>query len=74
MSARKKHFGDLISFIQETTSAQNITLIQKVDSYPWDLLRVLKNRLAPSNEARSLEVGQSYHKLCKKPGSQNLKA
>ena len=69
---QKKAFGDLISFIQETTSAQNITLIQKVEPYPWDLLRALKNRLAPSDEARSLEVEQSYHKLCKGPRSQDL--
>ena len=68
----KKAFSDLISFIQETTSAQNITLIQKVKSYPWDLLRALMNRLAPSDEAQSLEVNHSYHKLCKGPGSQGL--
>ena len=36
------------------------------------MLRALKNRLAPSDHARSLEVERSYHKLCKGPGTQGL--
>ena len=71
---QKKVFGDLIFFIQETTSAQNITLIQKVKPYSWDLLKALMNKLAPSDKAQSLEVEQSKHKLCKGPESQDLEA
>lgn len=53
---QKRAFGDLISFIQDTISAHNVTFIQEAEPYPWDTLRALKNGLAPSDHARSLEV------------------
>lgn len=31
-----------------------------------------KTRLAPKDEARSFEIEQKYHTLCKGPGAQNL--
>lgn len=36
------------------------------------MLRALKQRLAPSDEARNLGIEQRYHKLCKGPGTQNI--
>lgn len=69
---QKRAFGELVSFIQETISAYNSTLIREVEFDPWDMLRALKNRLAPSDHARSLEVERNYHKLCKGPGTQEL--
>lgn len=68
----EKAFWDLISFIQETIAAHNVTLIQKEESHPWNILRALKQRLAPSDEARNPAIEQRYHKLCKGPGTQNL--
>lgn len=69
---QEKAFGDLTAFIQDTIAANNVIFIQKEDSHPWNILRALKNRLAPSDEARSLAVEQKYHKLCKGPGTQDL--
>ena len=69
---QQKAYADLITFIQETVTVQNATYIQKVDAHPWNLLRALKERLAPSDEARSIEIENKYHKLCKGPGKQDM--
>lgn len=71
---QRKAFGDLISFIQETIAAHNVTFIQKEESHPWNLLQALEKRLTPSDEARNLEIEQTYHKLCKGLGTQNVEA
>ncbi|MCJ1469801.1 hypothetical protein MMC07_008443 [Pseudocyphellaria aurata] len=39
---REKAFGDLITFIQDTIAAHNVTFIQKEEPHPWDYLRALK--------------------------------
>lgn len=49
-------FGDLITFIQETIAAHNVIFIQKEEPHPWNILQALKKRLAPSDEARNLEI------------------
>lgn len=69
---QEKAFGDLIIFIQDTIAAHNVIYIQKVEPHPWNLLNALKQRIAPSDEARSLELEQKYHQLCKGPLNQNL--
>ncbi|MCJ1466216.1 hypothetical protein MMC07_004835 [Pseudocyphellaria aurata] len=50
---QKKAFGDIITFIQDTIAAHNVTFIQKDEAHPRNLVRALKQRLAPSDEARS---------------------
>ena len=45
---KEKAFGDLIAFIQDTIAAYNVIFIQNED-HPWDILRALKNCLAPSD-------------------------
>ena len=69
---QQKAFADLITFTQETIAAHNAVFIQKVEPHPWDLLRALKKRFAPSDDARCLDIEQRYHKLKKGPGSQDL--
>ena len=54
--------------------SHNVTFIQNVEPHPWNVLRALKNTLAPSDQAQSLEVDQRYRKLCKGPGTQDLEA
>ena len=71
---QQKAFGDLITFIQDTIAAHNVTFIQKEEPHPWNLLRALKQRLAPSDEARDLEIEPNYHRLCKGPGTQSIEA
>lgn len=53
---QEKAFGDLIAFIQDTIAAHNVIFVQKEYSHPWNILRALKNRLTPSDEARSLAI------------------
>lgn len=67
-----KALGDMVAFIQETVATHNVPFIQNEKPHPWHYLRALKQRLAPTDHARSLEIEQRYHKLCKGPGSQNL--
>lgn len=71
---QEKAFGDPITLIQDMITAYNVTFIQSEEPHPWDILRALKQRLAPSDQARSLEIKQNYHRLCKGPGSQNVEA
>lgn len=67
-----KALGDLTSFIQETIAPHNVTFIQKEEPHPWNLLRALRKHLAPSDEARSFDIEQKYHRLCRGPGTQSL--
>ena len=69
---QNKAFGDLISFTQATIAAHNVTFIQKEDPHPWNILSALKRHPAPSDEARTLEMEQKYHKLCQGPGTRNF--
>lgn len=64
--------GDLISFILETVAAHNVIYFQKEDPHPRNILRALKLQFAPSNDARNLEIEQKFHRLCKRPGTQNI--
>lgn len=68
---QEKAFGDLGAFIQDTIAAHNAVFIQYED-HPWNVLVALKNRLAPSDESRSLAVEQRYQKLCNGPGTQDI--
>lgn len=56
---QEKAFADLIEFIQETIAAQNVVFIQNED-HLWNILRALKNRFAPSDQAKSLAIEQKY--------------
>ena len=69
---QRKSFGDIIGFIQETIAVHNVTFIQKEEPHPWNHLRALKRRLAPSDDARRLQIEQRYHQLCKGPGTQEI--
>ena len=68
---QKTGFTAIISFIQETITVENAILIQKVESHPYNLLVALKQRLAPSDQARSLYLEKRYEKLKKGPGNQD---
>ena len=56
---QEKAFGDLGAFIQDTIAAHNAIFIQYED-HPYNVLVALKNRLAPSDQSRSLAVEQRY--------------
>ncbi|SLM40368.1 hypothetical protein LPUS_11143 [Lasallia pustulata] len=67
-----KALSDLTTFLQDTISAHNITYLKNVEPHPWDILRALKKRLAPSDTAQKYEVIYAYRKMCKGPGNQNI--
>ena len=69
---QKIAFTAIISFIQETITADNAILIQKVESHPYNLLVALKQRLAPTDQARSLYLEKQYEKLKKGPCNQDI--
>lgn len=62
----------LITFIQETITAQNAIYIQYVEPHPWDQLRALQARLAPTDTARLMDIEARYEKLIKGPGEQDM--
>ena len=72
---QKEAMAKVIRFIYDTTSVSNLTYIQKVEIHPWNVLRALQDRLAPSDAARSLELKQQYHRLRRGPTNrQNVDA
>ena len=67
-------FASIIVFIRETITAQNAVLIQHVESHPYDYLKALRERLAPTDKARSLRFQTRYEELKKGPGNKNTEA
>lgn len=69
MNERRK-----ITAIQESITAENVAFIQKTPFQAWNILRALKNHMAPSDMARSYEIRTKYHKLSKGAGNRDLEA
>ena len=71
---QRKAFTELMDFIYDTIALQNIIYIQSEDPNPWSILRALKARLAPTDEARSDEIEAQYQRLIKGPENRDLEA
>lgn len=65
---------EIINFIHDSLSVQTALFIKNVDAHPWSQLRALKARLAPTDQARSIEVERLYHRLAKGPGNRDVEA
>ena len=70
----KQHdaFNTLILHIQSTISAAAAIFLEAEYAHPYNLLRALKLRLAPSNQARKIQIESEYHELCKGPANQDI--
>ena len=68
----QKAYAEILKLITSTITATNAIYIQDVESHPWSILKRLKERLAPSDKARSLELELKYHLLCKGPKNQEV--
>jgi hypothetical protein len=64
-------YAALRSFIQETITRTYLTYTFDCDT-PYDMLAALKQRVAPTNRTRKIELVNQYQKLKKAPRSQNL--
>lgn len=64
---QQKALKEIVSFIQESISTTNGTLIERVNLDPYDMLVALKQRLAPTTRATKLAIEQDYHRICKGP-------
>jgi hypothetical protein len=69
---QQRVFEKIIFFIHEIITTQNIKYLEKTKSHSWNLLRVLKARLALTSNARLLKMKQQYHKLCKRLTNKNI--
>ena len=65
----RKHLTDLTETIMNTLDADNTVYVRQTESHPWNLLRSLRQRLAPSSNARSLTIEKEYHRLSKGPSN-----
>ena len=65
---QQQAFLDIINFVQETIAFRHAELLVGEESHPWNILRALKKRLAPSDDDVSFEVQAAYHRLCQGPG------
>ncbi|KAL9575969.1 MAG: hypothetical protein Q9212_007511, partial [Teloschistes hypoglaucus] len=56
---QKDSLSKIQEFILDTCGSTNLKLLQYVDPTPWDLLRALKLRMAPSDSPRQIELEKS---------------
>ena len=55
----------IIDHIYDTTTITNLSFIQFVEIHSWNVLRVLKARLALIDSAKSLKLKQQYNRMIK---------
>ena len=65
-------FKQLIKHIQCTISAGAAILIAKEESHPYNLLKALKLRYAPTDQAKKMEIESKYRQLCMGLGNQDI--
>ena len=68
---RKTAMRNLLTTIQETISRMYLIYTLKCNT-PYEMLRALKKRVAPTDRARLIELSHKYHKLLSIGRSQNL--
>jgi hypothetical protein len=59
---KTKEIRNVRKHIRGTISEKNITVIENLDT-PYQILKALKKRLAPTDQARQIEVAKEYGKL-----------
>ena len=69
---QRKNFADLVDYIYSSISAENASYIEKSGTSAWQILRALKRRLAPSDDARRLAIEREYHQICKGPKNKDI--
>ena len=57
-------FNEIIKYIQTTILSENATFIEKIETHSWNLLTVLKERIAFFDDARLYSIKKKYRKLC----------
>ena len=63
-------FTKLIDFFYASVSKAHTVYFESCEEvHPWDYLRSLKIRLAPSDSARSLTIEKEYHRVKAGPGT-----
>ena len=69
----KQHraLNEILKSILNKIDTKNNEYINSEESHPWNILRTLKQKLAPSSEASKRDVERTYHSLAKGPGSQD---
>ncbi|MCJ1465819.1 hypothetical protein MMC07_004438 [Pseudocyphellaria aurata] len=65
-------FKLIISYIPERITAEKAVLNQKAEPNSYKLLKALKERLAPTDDARALSLEKLYEKLKKGPTNQDI--
>jgi len=59
---KMKEIRNVRKHIRGTISERNITIIENLDT-PYQMLKALKKRLAPTDQARQIEVAKEYEKI-----------
>ena len=60
-------FSKIVDYIYDTVSITNHPFLEHTEPHPWDMLRALKSKLAPTDSARTLEYERLYKKLSTGP-------
>ena len=64
---QKESMKQLIKQIQFSISADAAVLIANESSHPYNLLRALKLRFAPTDQTRKIQIKAKYRELCMGP-------
>lgn len=62
---QRKGIASMVEWIYANVSASNLAFLRFVEPYPWDLLRTLQSRIAPTDSARIMEMERWYKTLIK---------
>lgn len=54
----------MTDYIRETVTAENAIYIRTVNPHSWNQLRALKERLGPTDAARTMAIEVKYRELC----------
>ena len=75
LNAYKKQneaFKQLVKHIQSTICAEAAIFFADEKAYPYNLLRILKLRYAPNDQAKKIQIETKYRTLFMGPGNQNV--
>ena len=61
--------ASILDFLYASISKANLVYLERVEVHPWDYLRALKAKLAPSDLARSFAIEKEYHRVKTGPTS-----
>lgn len=69
---QREFFKQLLKHIQSTISTEAAIFIAEEEAHPYNLLRALKLRYAPTDQTKKMKIEAKYRELCRGPANQDV--